>query len=499
MHGALPFAKVLRSWIILGGSLAVFAAAIPASALTTDLVTRTTISAHIPVNGYNYPVLGASADGRFAVFGSIASNLVANDTNHAADIFVYDASSATIERVSIATDGTQGNADIDYGYDISADGRYVVFASFATNLVAGSVAEQVYLRDRQAGTTSLLSVNKSGMPGSDNSYLPRLSGDGHYAAFISCAHDLIAGDTSTTCNVYRRDLWANATELVSVGIGSSNPDGNSSLPSLSTDGRYVAFQSSASNLVVADSNGKLDVFVRDMASQSIVRASVNSAGGQLASSARLPFGQSISGDGRYVNFQTNAQATPADLNPWPDVYVRDLVTNSTILVSVTPGGAAGDFFSYAMSIAADGTVLFASDANDLAGGSNSNLYVYTPGASPAVSALWNGAASFYADYAGTYRLTATSRFSIPFLCCPAIRRYSRTTRWRSARRQGRLPESARPRRALSRHSPTTTVTNSTYLVPRSQRTADLSHSLRTLQIWSAATPMPYRTFSCAIA
>jgi len=205
-------------------------------------------------------------------------------------------------------------------------------------------------------------------------------------------------------------LWANATELVSVGIGGSNPDGNSSLPSLSTDGRYVAFQSSASNLVVGDSNGKIDVFVRDMASQSVVRANVDSAGGQLANSARLSFGQTISGDGRYVNFQTTAHATPADLNTWQDVYVRDLVSNSTILVSVTPGGAAGDFFSYAMSIAADGTVLFESDADDLAAGSSSNLYVYTPGATPAVAPLWNGAVPFYADYAGTVSAYANVAF-----------------------------------------------------------------------------------------
>jgi Tol biopolymer transport system component len=331
----------------------------------------------------------------------LASNLVANDTNDSADIFVYDAVSAAIERVSVANDGSEQNSDADYGYDISADGRYVVFASLATNLVAGATAEQVYIRDRQVQTTTLVSINTSGAPGAGNSYRPRMSGDGHYVTFISCGHDLVAGDTSTVCNIYRRDLWVGGTEIVSLGMGGSAANGDSLTASSSTDGRFVAFRSSATNLVAGDTNGHSDIFVRDMTLQSTVRASVSNAGAQLAHGGGQLVGQSISGDGRFVLFYTVDVASAAsDTNLQPDVYERDLVNNTTTLISVTPLGGAGDADSYPLAIAANGTVLFHSDSDDLAAGSQSDLYLYTPGSVPAVSALLQTAPFVFTDFAG---------------------------------------------------------------------------------------------------
>jgi hypothetical protein len=405
MRDSLTFSKRgsngVRWWLTRSGALALLATANTVFALTTDLVTRTTISAHIPSNGYNYPVLGSSADGRYSVFGSLASNLIANDTNQSADVFVYDAVSGAIERVSVANNGSEGNADADYGYDISADGRYVVFASYATNLVPGATAEQVYVRDRQAQTTTLVSANTSAVPGVGRSYHPRISGDGHYATFLSCGHDLVTANTGTACNTYRRDLWAGATEIVSVGIGGVAADGDSTNASSSTDGRYIAFRSLATNLVAGDTNGQGDVFVRDMVLQLTVRVSVSSSGAQLTHGGRLLMGQGISGDGRYVIFNTQDAAVPgSDTNFEPDVYERDLVNNTTTLISANPSGNAGDAPSYPTAMAADGTILFYSYADDLAAGSQSTMYVYTPGSVPAVSALWQNPPAFYTDFDG---------------------------------------------------------------------------------------------------
>ena len=168
------------------------------------------------------------------------------------------------ERVSIASDGTQGNgASIEAA--ISADGRYVAFQSPASNLVAFDTnsLSDIFVRDRQTGTTERVSVATDGTQANGLSEQTEISADGRYVAFKSFASNLVAGDTNGTADVFVRDLVDDTTERVSVGTAGGQSSGLSEQPAISGDGRYVAFQSFGSNLVAGDTNGLEDIFVRD--------------------------------------------------------------------------------------------------------------------------------------------------------------------------------------------------------------------------------------------
>ena len=148
---------------------------------------------------------------RYAVaFISLATNLVAGDTNGVEDIFVRDTQTGTTTRVSVANDGSQGNGMSSLA-SISGDGRYVAFYSGATNLVAGDTngVWDVFVRDTQAGATTLVSVASDGTQGNDGSSTPSISSDGRYVVFISYATNLVAGDTNATRDVFVRDSREN--------------------------------------------------------------------------------------------------------------------------------------------------------------------------------------------------------------------------------------------------------------------------------------------------
>jgi Tol biopolymer transport system component len=219
-----------------------------------------------------------SSDGRFVVFGSAASNLVASDTNGKTDIFVRDRDTSTTIRVSVSTSGTQGNGD-SYSADVSDDddGRYVVFSSDAANLVSGDTngKTDVFVRDRNTNTTTRLSVSTSGVQGDNWSYAPTISSDGALVAFDSGASNLVTGDTNNVADVFvrNRDMSGNGTfdeiddvSTTRVSVSTSGVQGNadSADPAISSDGRFVAFGSAASNLVADDTNGVDDVFLHDI-------------------------------------------------------------------------------------------------------------------------------------------------------------------------------------------------------------------------------------------
>ena len=188
-------------------------------------------------------------------FDSGASNLVPGDTNGECDIFVHDRQTGTTERVNVDSDGNEGNDQSDFPA-ISADGRYVAFWSRASNLVAGDTNEEydVFLRDRQTGTTERVSVDSDGNEANSRSLFSAISADGRYVAFASDASNLVAGDTNEEYDVFLRDRQTGTTERVSVDSGGSQSDGRSCTPRISADGRYVAFWSEASNLVAGDTN-----------------------------------------------------------------------------------------------------------------------------------------------------------------------------------------------------------------------------------------------------
>ncbi|MFI2618386.1 RICIN domain-containing protein [Streptomyces sp. NPDC018584] len=310
-----------------------------------------------------------SADGRHVAFESSSSNLVPGDTNNSGDVFVRDLQAGTTQRVSVASGGAQGN----YGASapsISADGRHVAFQSFSATLVPGDVNNEwdVFVRDRQTGTTQRISETGEGNDGYDNSTRPSISADGGHIAYLSNSAHLVAGDTNNQHDVFVWGRQSGATERVSVaGDGSEGNGGASSAPSISSDGRHVSFASHASNLVAGDTNGKEDVFLRDRRAGTIERVSLSRGGGQGNAYATNP---AVSGDGRYVAFSSGStNLLVRDTNGVADVFVRDRETGATHRVSSSGSGIEADGLCTSPSVSGDGRfVAFASAAANLIGG-----------------------------------------------------------------------------------------------------------------------------------
>jgi Tol biopolymer transport system component len=335
-----------------------------------------------------------SADGRYVAFSSLAS-LVSGDTNFDDDVFVHDRQGGTTERVSVDSFGTQGNSD-SYAPSISADGRYVAFWSRATNLVGGDTngAYDVFIRDRQSGTTERVSIDSLGAQGNGDSRYPSISADGRYVAFHSVATNLVGGDTNGWLDVFVRDRQSGTTERVSVDSFGAQGNGESLAPSISADGRYVAFTSAASNLVSGDTNGAPDVFVRDRQSATTERVNIDSLGAQGNDSSSESRAPSISADGRYVAFHGDAtNLVSGDTNGRADVFVRDRQSGTTERVSIDSLGAQGNVGSYDPSISADGRyVAFHSVATNLVSGdTNGFVDVFVRDrCGPASSATFSG-------------------------------------------------------------------------------------------------------------
>jgi hypothetical protein len=242
----------------------------------------------------------------------------------------------TTTLVSVNTSGATGNGNSDK-FHFTPDCRYVVFQSDATDLVPNDSngSTDVFVRDLVNGTTTLVSVNSAGTgPGNAGSDNATITPDGRYVVFESSATNLVANDTTGGINVFVRDLVAGTTTLVSVNQAGTGP-GNSSAQdaSISDDGRYVAFDSSASNLVNGDDNGASDVFVRDLVAGTTTLVSVNSAGtGSGNGASQYP---ALSGDGRHVVFQSAAGNLTSGSGPtstYENVYLRDLTTGTTVLL-----------------------------------------------------------------------------------------------------------------------------------------------------------------------
>lgn len=315
-----------------------------------------------------------SADGRYVVFDSIASDLVPNDTNFSFDIFVRDMQLNVTHLVSVNSAGTGSGDDPSQGSRISANGRYVAFKSTAKNLTSipdtGNI-EDLFVRDLQTGVTSLVTVNSSGtgpanQPLAVNSNFI-ITPDGRYVLFTTTASNLTTTpDTNGADDIYLRDLQTGTTSLVSIDM-SGAAMGFAREPSISANGRYVAFYSSALNVVPNDNNNTEDIFVRDMQTNTTKLVSVDIGG--TTSGNGFSVSPIISPDGRYVSFYgsaTNLTSVP-DANSSPDSFVRDLQTNTTALVSFNSGGAAtGNNSSFTPVISADGRyAVFSSLATNL--------------------------------------------------------------------------------------------------------------------------------------
>ncbi|MGE3425117.1 MAG: hypothetical protein AB7N24_23960, partial [Dehalococcoidia bacterium] len=301
--------------------------------------------------------------GRFVAFQSLASNFVTGDTNGAQDIFVRDLQGQVTELVSKwGADSylpglSNGPSDTP---SISADGRFVVFSSNATNLVNGiggdtNLVNDVFVRDRLRETLSRISVSDTGVQANRASRVsPRaISDDGRYVVFTSDATNLVAGDTNGVADIFVRDRVSNRTTRVSVSSTGQEADTGSSTASISGDGRYVTFSSLASNLVAGDLNGQTDVFLHDRQTRQTRRLSVTPANASANGSSLFPI---ISATGNAVVFESGAtNLVPGDTNGRTDLFLYDIAGGFVELVSDTWQGAFANDVSSIGDLTADGT------------------------------------------------------------------------------------------------------------------------------------------------
>jgi LPXTG-site transpeptidase (sortase) family protein len=332
-------------------------------------------SSGVQANGDSLETPSISADGRYVAFESAASNLVAGDTNGSRDIFVRDITTNETTLVSVGLSGAQADGD-SYWPSISADGRYVAFYSFAGNLVTGDTfgTWDIFIRDRTSNTTTLVSVSTSGAEANNSSYRPSISADGRYVAFDSLASNLISGDTNSTYDIFVRDTTANTTTRISVGPADVEGNGISLNASISADGRHVVLTSNATNLVTGDTNSAYDIFMRDIDAGTTTRVSVNSSGVQGNNGDQSI--SSISTNGRYVAFYSPAtNLVVGDTNDRYDIFVRDTVEETTRLLSFNSNGDQGDNYSFKPSITPDGRyVAFSSVASNMVSGDTNGMY-----------------------------------------------------------------------------------------------------------------------------
>lgn len=355
-----------------------------------------------------------SSDGRFVTFRTRASNLfgVGGDTNGEDDVVLLDRDAdqdgifdeptqTSLERINVSPSGSQ-SVESASGGAMSADGRWVVFVSHASDLLPSGTdtngEEDVFVRDRLTSTTVRVSVASNGAQSVGPASAPKLSRDGRFVLFTSRAADLVPGDVEGFTDLFLHDrdsdqdgifdeVGAISTERVGLGMGGVAPLPRSGDPNvsigvfdqpISADGRFVVFQTNAPNLVPGDTNEELDVFVRDRVEETTTRVSVNAAGGQIAD---LSTSGAISPDGTLVAFITTAALLPADTNSTLDVYVLDRVRGTLELASrrstgEAPTSAAGASDSPSFS-PGNRFILFYSTFSDLVpGDTNGSLDLF---------------------------------------------------------------------------------------------------------------------------
>ncbi|MEU4690520.1 hypothetical protein [Actinoplanes sp. NPDC023714] len=317
-------------------------------------------------SGLNLADQSTSDNGRDIVFDSFATNLVSPATSGLLQVFVRNRVEPFTELISVSDDGVPAN-NISGMASISGNGRFVAFLSIADNLVPGDTngAADVFVRDRDNGTTERVSLTSGGAEADESSYMPSVSDDGRRVAFVSLASNLVAGDTNDNADIFVRDRQAGTTTRVSVSSTGTQANQGSNAPAISGGGEHVSFTSDADNLVPGDTNAGHDVFVRALTSGTTERVSVATGGAQ--SNSLTSSRSSMSDDGRYVGFASTAtNLVPSDTNGAADVFVRDRQAGTTERVSLSTGGAQGDADSSGPSLSDDGRyVAFPSSAANL--------------------------------------------------------------------------------------------------------------------------------------
>jgi Tol biopolymer transport system component len=308
-----------------------------------------------------------SADGRYVTFASGASDLVEGDDNGLEDIFVHDRQTGTTTRVSVATNGSQANED-SFNPTISADGRYVAFSSESSTLADGDDRgrSQIFVHDRETGETLRISNGADGTEARGRSYDPFISADGRFVTFYSNAADLIEGDGNGAVDLFVHDLMSGETTIVRyVNRDGSEPTHDPYIPTLSSDGRFVAFRSEEEiELTDGEIIHARDVLIYDRETAQTTRIEVTVDGDRAYLDDREGLG--VSADGRFVTFQSaSADLSGISYNQAPHIFVHDIETAETVRVDFAPDGDDNNIWSYVPAISADGRyITFSSRASN---------------------------------------------------------------------------------------------------------------------------------------
>ncbi len=297
-----------------------------------------------------------SADGRYVVFESIADNLVSNDTNLKRDIFRKDINTGELVRCSTSSSGAEA-ARCSYRPAISGDGRYTAFESYASNLVMNDTNNEVdiFVKDLQTGAVVRCSTSAEGEQANERCQYPAMSFSGRYVAFSSWASNLVPDDDNEVSDVFRKDMMTGEITVCSANEAGTAGNERSFHPAISADGRYIAFASHASNLVLNDSNQVTDVFLKDMDTGALTMCSASPHKGQANGISQCP---SISPEGAYVAFETVASnLAPDDTNRHEDIYVKEIDTGTLVRRSTSSSGEQGKTGSFQPCLSADGIYL----------------------------------------------------------------------------------------------------------------------------------------------
>jgi Tol biopolymer transport system component len=332
--------------------------------LTGQTTLGSASSTNVPGNGASGSAV-ISADRRILCFASDSTNLVGTSTSGITHVYVRDLVTGVTQRISVTPSGAEGNGS-SFGPAVSGDGRHVVFHSTASNLVSGDTnnAADIFAFDRFTQQMRRVSQSAAGTQGNGDSFDPAVSSDGRFVAFSSEASNLLSGDTNGKADIFVWDRTTSQVGRVSLTSGGAQGNGRSATPAISQDGRFVAFDSDSTNLVSGDANGATDVFLRDRSTNQTTRMSLSSTGG----SANAPsFAPTISGDARIVAFTSEAtNLTASAAGPLRGIYLRDRSANLTTRADVTTVGAAADGPSDTPKLSTNGrAIAFQSSASNL--------------------------------------------------------------------------------------------------------------------------------------
>ena len=357
-----------------------------------------------------------SGDGRFVAFTSAATNLVTGDTGGRIDVFLHELATGTTTRLSRSAAGVQANGDC-FDPAVSFDGRWVAFASNANNLVASDAnsARDIFLRDVQLNTNRRLSVTAAGGEGNNDFDHVSLSRDGKFAAFTTSSFNLDPADFDGVRDVYRKDVAGGALTLVSRDAAGLKGDWESSRPSLSDDGRFVAFESQSSVWLPGDSFGTPELFVKDLQTGALECWSVDSDGTLPPRGNAISHRPVLSGDGVTLAFASSSHAlVEDDQNGADDVFCRNSALQLTTRQSVDSAFDEADLGSSSFEVALTDDarfVAFASDATDLVAGGSATRHVYLR-ERPRAAAAWS---SYGSGWPGLHGVPSLSVGALPQL------------------------------------------------------------------------------------